>query len=86
MPFTTIADLYMNTEFRLAVMPDTTYIDNFKYSTDPLFMSIYADRIEPHIQEYKDYPEHTSDMMYFIRDDATTALFDAYVLSNQVIS
>ena len=78
MPFTTIADLYMNTEFRLAVMPDTTYIDNFKYSTDPLCMSIYADRIEPHIQEYKDYPEHTSDMMYFIRDDATTALFDAY--------
>ena len=78
MPFTTIADLYMNTQFRLAVMPDTTYIDNFKYSTDPLFMSIYADRIEPHIQEYKDYPEHNSDMMHFIRDDAATALFDAY--------
>ena len=79
MPFTTIADFYLNTNFRLAVMPDTTYMDNFKYSTDPLFLEIYAERIEPHVQEYKDYPQHTSDMMYFIRDDASTALLDGYV-------
>ena len=79
MPFTTIADFYMNTNFRLAVMPDTTYMDNFKYSTDPLFIDIYAERIVPHVPEYKDYPQHTSDMMYFIRDDASTALLDGYV-------
>jgi len=79
LPFTTIADFYLNTNFRLAVMPDTTYMDNFKYSTDPLFLEIYAERIEPHVQEYKDYPQHTSDMMYFIRDDASTALLDGYV-------
>ena len=79
MPFTTIDDLYINTQFRLAVMPDTTYMDNFKFSGDPLWQAIYADRIEPHVQEYKDYPDHTSDMMYFIRDDMSTALFDGYI-------
>ena len=31
MPFTTIEDMYKNTDFQLALIPATTYEDNFKH-------------------------------------------------------
>ena len=71
--------MYSKTSFRLAMIPDTTYVDNFKYSPDPVFQSIYSERIEPHLQEYIDYPDHLSDMVNFIRDDYQTALYDGFV-------
>ena len=79
LPFSSMDDLYKNTQFRVAVMPDTTMMDNFKFSTDPLWKAIYDERIEPNVEEYRNYPDHTTDMMYFIRDDMATALFDGYI-------
>ena len=79
LPFTTVEDMYTNTPFRLAMIPATSYVDNFKYSPDPMWQKIYAERIEPHLQEYTDYPDHLFDMIHFLEDDFTTALWDGYI-------
>ena len=51
LPFTDVEDMYSKTPFRLAMIPDTSYVDNFKYSPDPMWQSIYSERIEPNLQE-----------------------------------
>ena len=79
MPFTTVTDMYLNTDFRLALIPSTTYEDNFKYSKDPLWQQIYKERLQPHLAEYSSYENYLSDMVYFIREDFSTALIDGYI-------
>ena len=78
MPFSTITDMYLNTDFRLALIPATSYEDDFKYSTDPIWNKIYEERLEPYLQEYSNYPDHLSDMIHFIRDDFSTALYESF--------
>ena len=79
LPFTDVENMYSKTTFRLAMIPDTTYVDNFKYSPDPIFQHIFTERIEPNLQEYRDYPDHLSDMIHFIKEDPTTALLDGFI-------
>ena len=71
--------MFANTPFRLAMIPDTSYVDNFKYSPNPTWLAIYNERIEPNLQEYRDYPDHLTNMIYFIENDFATALWDGYV-------
>ena len=78
MPFTSVEDMYLNTDYRLALIPSTTYEDNFKYSTIPIWQNIFKERIEPHLQEYADYPDHLFDMVHFIKNDFSTALYDSF--------
>ena len=79
MPFTTVTDMYLNTDFRLALIPSTTYEDNFKYSKEPLWQRIYKERLQPYLTEYSSYENYLSDMVYFIREDTSTALIDGYI-------
>ena len=76
MPFDSLTDMYLNTDFRLAVIPSTVYEDDFKFSKEALWQGIYNDRIKPHLTEYEN---HSSDMVYFIREDFSTALIDGYI-------
>ena len=78
MPFNSIEELYLNTEFRIALIPSTTFEDNFKYSKDPLWSNLYKERIGPNIDEYKSYENYLSDMVHFIRTDFGTAVYDSY--------
>ena len=68
----------MNTDFRLALIPATTYEDNFKYSPDPLWQKIYKERLEPHLAEYAGAVSG-EDMINYIRDDFSTAVYDGYI-------
>lgn len=79
LPFSGIAEMYQNTEFRLALIPSTTYEDNFKYAQDPIFKGVYEDRIQPHLDEYSSYENYLTDMVYFIKNDFSTALYDGYL-------
>ena len=72
LPFNTIEEMYLNTNFRLALIPNTAYEDDFKYSSDPLFQKIYEERIKPYLQEYMEYP---TDIYQVIRNDLETALY-----------
>ena len=77
MPFKTVTDMYKNTNFRIALIPSTTFEDNFKYSKEPLWQEIYKERIQPHLAEYNSHG--ASDMIHFIRNDYSTALMDSYI-------
>jgi hypothetical protein len=79
MPFDTISEMYLNTDFRIALIPSTSYEDNFKYSADPLWLSIFKERIQPFLKEYGDYPDHLSDMIHFIKNDFKTALYEGFI-------
>ena len=76
MPFTGVEDMYSKTSIRVAMIPDTSFVDYFKYSPDPTLKKIYDARIQPHLQEYRDFPDHLSYMIHFIKDDPNTALWD----------
>ena len=78
-PFTTVTDMYLNTDFRLALIPSTTFEDNFKYSKEPLWQRIYKERIQPYLTEYSSYENYLSDMVHFIRKDHSTALIDGFL-------
>ena len=80
LPFNSLLEMYERTNFRLGLIPSTSYEDNFKYSNDPLLRRIYKERIQPHLQEYQDYPEHLSDMTHFIRNDYKTALYEGAIV------
>ena len=80
LPFNSLSEMYERTNFRLALIPSTSYEDNFKYSNDPLLSRIYKERIQPHLQEYKEYPDHLSDMTHFLRNDYKTALYEGAIV------
>ena len=76
MPFTSIEDLYHNTNFRILGMPNSGELDDFSQSKDQLFQKIYEERIKPHLQEYLDYPILSSDDAFnLIRNDYKTAVY-----------
>jgi len=76
MPFSTLEEMYQRTDFRLALIPATSYEDNFKYSNDPIWKAIYAERLQPYLEEYKKYP---NDMIRLVKDDFTTALYESFI-------
>ena len=84
LPFNTLSEMYENTDFRLALIPSTSFEDSFKYSTDPLWQKIFKERLQPHLQEYSDYPDHLSDMVSFLRNDYKTALYDGVIVLRYV--
>ena len=84
LPFHTLSEMYENTDFRLALIPSTSFEDSFKYSADPLWQKIFKERLQPHLQEYSDYPDHLSDMVNFLRNDYKTALYDGVIVLRYV--
>ena len=80
LPFNTLSEMFEKTDFRLALIPSTSFEDSFKYSKDPLWQKIFKERLQPHLQEYADYPNHLSDMVYFLRNDYKTALYDGNIV------
>ena len=76
MPFTTIEELYYNTNFRIALLPNSASLDDFAQSKDQLYQKIYEERLKPHVQEYLDYPILSiNDNVNFIRNDYKTAVY-----------
>ena len=79
MPFAGVEDMYSSTSFRVALIPDTAYEDDFRYSKESIWKKIYDERIRPHLQEYRDFPDILSYNIHFIKDDPNTALWDGYL-------
>ena len=79
MPFSGLADMHKNTNYRLAIIPSTTFEDTFRLSNDTLLQSIYQERFLPHRQEYLGYKNYLVDMNYFVREDGLTALYDSHI-------
>ena len=52
LPFSSLNDLHMNTNFKLVVFPKTNHEELFKMSKDPLLSEVYQTRILPYIDGY----------------------------------
>ena len=79
MPFTSIKDLYLHTNFKVVLTPNTADEGIFKHATDLIFQNIYEERIKPYLLKYLDYPILSIfDCISFIKNDFETAAFTNY--------
>ena len=72
MPFTTLSDMYLNTDYRIVTRPSSSGEDDFKFSTDPIWKKIYEERLKPYLSEYIGDAEHRLDI---IRKEYTSAAY-----------
>ena len=79
MPFKTMEEMYFNTDFRLALIPNTAYEDDFKYSADPIIQKVYEERFKPHLTEYLEFKDLSElAIRKLITDDYGTAVYSYY--------
>jgi hypothetical protein len=71
-PFTSMEELYDNTEFKVVLTPGSSSEDQFKLSKNPLWKKIHKSRIEPYIP---DYIEAFPNLIELILDDKESALY-----------
>ena len=81
LPFNNIRELVENTDFRIAIIPGTSFEDAFKYSTDPIWQKAYEDRIQPYLDEYM---EGYLKMIDLPLKDSSMALYDNFFSSRLV--
>ena len=55
LPFKDILDLVANTQFRIVVMPGSSYEAAFRTSTDPIWQTAWTDRVQPHLEEHNGF-------------------------------
>jgi hypothetical protein len=76
LPFGSILQLVSKTDFRIALLPGTSFMDAFKFSTDPVWQGAFTSRIEPYLDEYEEYK--TAGMVGILQYDTETAIYDNY--------
>jgi hypothetical protein len=76
LPFGNIAQLVSETDFKIALIPGSSFMDAFKFSTDPVWQGAFNSRIEPYLDEYKKYV--TMGIIGILEYDAVTAIYDNY--------
>ena len=54
-PFDSIPKLVADTDFKISLMPGTSFEDVFKTATDPYWQKAWNDRIEPFLEDYRPY-------------------------------
>ena len=55
LPFKDMTSLVTKSEFKIAVIPGSSYEDAFKTATDPFWKKAWKERIEPYLEYYKPY-------------------------------
>ena len=55
LPFNGIPTLITKSDFKIAVIPGSSYEDAFKTATDPFWQKAWTDRIEPYLDDYEPY-------------------------------
>ncbi len=80
LPFTGIKGMVENTDYRLALIPGSSFMDAFKYSTIPEWQEAWKTRIEPYLDDYKGYPE----MIDLPMGDPSLALYDNFFSASYI--
>ena len=79
LPFQDIPDLVANTQFRIILMPGTSYEDDFKTSTDPTWQTAWTDRVQPHLEEHDGFL--TQDLADLLTMDGASAWYTNYFIA-----
>ena len=54
LPFDGIESLMLFSDTKIVLLPDSAQVDTFKYSKDPVWQRAYHERIEPHLDLYRE--------------------------------
>ena len=55
MPFDSLEKLLEVTNYKIAVIPESAQVDNFKLASDPVKQKIFAQRIKPYLHDFDSY-------------------------------
>ena len=55
LPFTGIETLLLHSDYQIAVLPESSQLNAFKNSEDPLWKKAYTERIEPFYDSYVEF-------------------------------
>ena len=55
LPFDSIETLMLNSDFKISVAPGSQQHDYFRHSSDPLLRKAFNERIDPNIEDYKNF-------------------------------
>ncbi len=74
LPFDGIKGLVENSDYRIAVIPGSSFMDAFKHSSVPEVQEAWKTRIEPYLEDYRGHVE----MIKLPAADPSLALYDNY--------
>ncbi len=75
LPFNDLRGLVEESDFRIALIPGSSYEDAFKTSTNPLWQRAWTEKLEPYLEEYVPFQRS---MITIPSTQPTTALYDNY--------
>ena len=55
LPFDGLESLLLNSDYKVAVLPDSVYADEIKYSNILMWQKAWKERVEPYLEDYKPY-------------------------------
>ena len=71
-PFTNFESLVKTSDFQIAIVPGSSDEDMFKLSLNPIYQRAWKERIEPNMEEYKEY-DYTN-IIQILRNDQSMAV------------
>ena len=74
LPFKDITDLMINTQYRIILAPGTSYVDDFRTSTDPIWQAAWTDRVQPYLEEHVGFMD--ADFADKIQKEGLSAWYD----------
>ena len=63
LPFYSIETLIKNTDYKIAMLPGSSYEDSFRYTTNPVWKQAFKQRIEPYLDQYSAAGENIMDFV-----------------------
>ena len=76
MPFTDIAELVSNTDYRIILTPSSSHESAFKFSQNPDWQKAWIDRVQPHLEEHRGLS--SSEMTGKLAKEDGSAMYDNY--------
>lgn len=76
LPFQSIPELVLSSQFRIILTPGTSMEDAFKTSRDPDWMIAWNERVSPHLDQFSG--QGTAEFVELLKTDTTSAIYDNY--------
>ena len=79
LPFKDIPDLMTNTQFRIILVPGSSFQDDFETSPDPIWQAAWTDRVQPHLEEHDGFL--SQDFAGLLTMDGVSAWYTNYFVA-----
>ena len=79
LPFKDIPDLMTNTQFRIILVPGSSFQDDFETSPDPIWQAAWTERVQPHLEEHDGFL--SQDFASLLTMDGESAWYTNYFVA-----